>query len=89
MTLLNELDLICLKYIQPIGERILNILDYLYDKDVIDEQWIIKWYKNKQEKIENNLLEIESKEKIYYDKLKEFIEWLENAESDDDDDDED
>jgi DNA repair ATPase RecN len=89
MTLLNELDLICLKHIQPIGERILNILDYLYDRNVIDEQWILKWYKNKQQQIGNNELVIKPEEKIYYDKLKEFVEWLQNAESDDDDDDED
>jgi carbonic anhydrase/acetyltransferase-like protein (isoleucine patch superfamily) len=86
MTLLNELDLICLKHIQPIGERIVNILDYLYDKDVLDEQWILKWYKNKQDKIEKNEILIKPEDKIYYDKLKEFIQWLQNAESDDDDD---
>ena len=87
MTLLNELNSICLKQIQPIGERILNILDYLYDKDVLDEQWILKWYRNKQVKIEQNELIIKPEEKIYYDKLNEFIQWLETAESDDDDDD--
>ena len=87
MTLLNELNSICLKHIQPIGERILNILDYLYDKDVLDEQWILKWYKIKQTKIEQNELIIKPEEKIYYDKLKEFFQWLENADSDDEDDD--
>ncbi|CAF5185234.1 unnamed protein product, partial [Rotaria magnacalcarata] len=55
--LLNELDLICLKYIQPIGERILNILNYLYENDVVSEQWILLWYRNKQEKIKTNQLE--------------------------------
>ncbi|CAF0749943.1 unnamed protein product [Adineta steineri] len=87
MTLLNELDLICLKFIQPIGERIVNILNYLYEKDVLVEEWILKWYKNKQEKIQKNELVIKPEEKIYYDKLKQFIEWLQNAESEDDDDD--
>lgn len=87
MTLLNELNSICLKHIQPIGERILNILDYLYDRDVLDEQWLLKWYKIKQTKLEQNELVIKPEEKIYYDKLKEFIQWLEEAESDDDDDD--
>ncbi len=87
MTLLNELDLICLKYIQPIGERILKILEYLYNNDVVDEEWILKWYKIKQDKIEKNQLIIKPEEKIYYDKLKEFVEWLQNAESDDDDED--
>jgi acetyltransferase-like isoleucine patch superfamily enzyme len=89
MTLLNELNSICLKHVQPIGERIVNILNYLYEKDVIDEQWIIKWYKNKQEKIDKNELLIKPEEKIYYDKLKEFVEWLQTAESDDDDEEED
>lgn len=89
MTLLNEINSICLKQIQPIGERILNILDYLYDKDVLDEQWILKWYRNKQVKLEQNELVIKPEEKIYYDKLKEFVQWLENAESDDDEDDDD
>ncbi|CAF1569022.1 unnamed protein product, partial [Adineta steineri] len=42
MTLLNELDLICVKFIQPIGERIVNILNYLYEKDVLVEEWILK-----------------------------------------------
>ncbi len=89
MTFINELHSICLKYVQPIGERIVNILNYLYEKDVIDEQWIIKWYKNKHEKIEKNELSIKPEEKIYYDKLKEFVEWLQNAESDDEEEEED
>lgn len=86
MTLLNELDLICLKHIQPIGERIVNIFNYLYEKDVIDEEWILKWYKNKQEKIQQEQILIKPEEQIYYNKLKDFIEWLQNAESDDDED---
>ncbi|CAF1338764.1 unnamed protein product [Rotaria sordida] len=85
ISLLNGLDSICLKHIQPIGERIVNILNYLYENDVIDEQWILQWYENKQEKIENNELIIKPEEKIYYDKLKQFVEWLQNAESEDDD----
>ncbi|CAF1619473.1 unnamed protein product [Rotaria magnacalcarata] len=84
--LLNELDLICLKYIQPIGERILNILNYLYENDVVSEQWILLWYRNKQEKIKTNQLEVKPEEKVYYDKLQQFVEWLQNAESEDDDD---
>ncbi|CAF4092661.1 unnamed protein product [Rotaria sordida] len=82
MLLLNEIDLICLEYIQLIGVYIANILMYLYDNDVIDEQWILKWYENKQEKIKNNQLIIKLEEEIYYDKLKQFVEWLQNAESD-------
>jgi carbonic anhydrase/acetyltransferase-like protein (isoleucine patch superfamily) len=89
MTLLNELNLICLKHIQPIGERIVNILNYLYEEDVIDEQWILQWYENKRDNIQNNKLIIKSEEQIYYDKLKQFVEWLQNAESDDDDEEED
>ncbi|CAF0851629.1 unnamed protein product [Rotaria sp. Silwood1] len=87
IALLNELNLICLKHIQPIGERIVNILNYLYDNDVIDEKWIIQWYDDKQEKIKNNQLIIKPEEKIYYDKLKQFVEWLQNAESEDNDED--
>jgi hypothetical protein len=89
MTLLNELNLICLKHIQPIGERIVSILNYLYEEDVIDEQWILQWYENKRDNIQNNKLIIKSEEQIYYDKLKQFVEWLQNAESDDDDEEED
>jgi carbonic anhydrase/acetyltransferase-like protein (isoleucine patch superfamily) len=89
MTLLNELDFICLKHIQPIGERIVNILNYLYEKDVLVEELIVKWYENQRKKIERNELVIKSEEKIYHDKLKQFVEWLQNAESENDDDDDD
>ncbi|CAF4110337.1 unnamed protein product, partial [Rotaria sp. Silwood2] len=85
--LLNELDLICLKHIHPIGERIASILNYLYENDIIDEQWILQWYEEKQEKIENNQLIIKPEEKIYYDKLKQLVDWLQNTESEDDDED--
>jgi carbonic anhydrase/acetyltransferase-like protein (isoleucine patch superfamily) len=87
MSLLNELDLICLKHIQPIGERIVNILNYLYEGDVIDEKWILQWYENKRNKIENKQLIIKEEEKIYYDKVKQFIEWLQNAESEEEEED--
>ena len=85
--LLNQLDLICLEYIHPIGERILNILHYLYDHDVVDEERILQWYENKQEQIKKDSFEMNPEEKVYYDKLKQFIEWLQNAEIEEDDDD--
>ncbi|CAF0789931.1 unnamed protein product [Adineta ricciae] len=89
MTLLTELESICLKHVHPIGERVVNILNYLYDQDVIVEESIIKWYQLKQSQIEKNEILIKSDEKIYYDKLKQFVEWLQNAESEDDDEDDD
>lgn len=89
MTLLNEFDSICLKHIQPIGERIVQILSYLYDNDVLDEQWILQFYEKKQEKLNSNQSTIKLEEKLYYDKMKQFVEWLQNAESEDEDDDED
>lgn len=89
LLLLSELDLICLKQIQPIGERIHKILAYLYDNDVIDEEWILKWYNGQQQKIRNNELIVKPEENTYYNKLKEFVEWLQNAESEEDDDDDD
>ncbi|UJR23483.1 hypothetical protein I4U23_026482 [Adineta vaga] len=89
MTLLNELDAICLKHIQPIGERIVGILNYLYEQEVIIEESILKWYETKQERIANNEIAIKPEEKTYYDKLKQFIDWLQTAESEEEDDDDD
>ena len=84
MTLLDEIHAICLKNIPTIGERIIKILEYLYDNEVVDEQWIMKWYKNR---IQNKQISISEQEKSYYDNLIKFIDWLANAESDDEDDD--
>ena len=78
--LLNELHQICLRQTQLIGERIVNILDYLYDNDVIDEKWVLAWH----QQLRANEASRKPEEATYYEKIQKFVQWLEDAESEDD-----
>ena len=81
MTLIDGLHEICLENVKVMGGRILQILNYLYENDIVDEEWILKWYDENEEERKH----LEEEQKVYYEKLKQFVDWLRTAESDDED----
>ena len=63
--------------------KVETILNQLYEAEVIDEEILLKWYKNPTKKIDPDL------GRALRDRSKKFIEWLQTADDEEDDEEDD